>query len=189
MSQVHQDLFALSTCIHQTYIEIGAWNPIKYNNTYLLEKNGWRGFSIEIDNISKKPLWDECKERSNKIYWNDALDFDYRLALKENRLDCHIGYLSCDIDPPENTFKALQYVVDCGVTFDCITFEHDFYQSTIDYNAIATEYLLTKNYKVAVFDVYRRKKNNKNFFETWYVHSSINFEPMSFDDWRKRFVL
>ena len=37
-----------SLLIHRgTYMDIGANDPIKYNNTYLLYKNGWHGVNID----------------------------------------------------------------------------------------------------------------------------------------------
>ena len=121
-SQVHQDVFALKTAKIKTYIEIGAAGPIKYNNTYLLEKNGWQGFSLELNQNRVDQWFEEWSDRKNKIYCADAIAFDYVSALEENNLSTHIGYLSCDIDPPENTFAALRRVIEQGITFDCITF-------------------------------------------------------------------
>ena len=31
------------------YIDVGCNHPIKYNNTYLLYKKGWRGINIDAD--------------------------------------------------------------------------------------------------------------------------------------------
>lgn len=186
-AQVHQDKFALLTAKNKTYIEIGAAGPIKYNNTYLLEKNGWNGFSIELERGRVNQWSESWSDRTNKIYCADAITFDYLEAVNENNLSTHIGYLSCDIEPPENTFAALKRIIEQGITFDCITFEHDKYQSEIDYEPIVTEYLQRHNYKVAVPDVYRWRKR-PCYFETWYVNNNILFETMSFDNWRKNFL-
>ena len=137
--QLKQDIFAFQTAHNKTYIEIGAWNPVKYSNTYLLEKNNWHGFSLELD-IIKKPLWQESN-RTNRIYWKDALTFDYVKAIEENKLSKHIGYLSVDIEPPQNTFNALKRVIEQGISADCITFEHDKYRNDIDYDPIVTNFL------------------------------------------------
>ena len=183
-SQVHQDIFAFKTAKHNTYIEIGAAGPIKYNNTYYLEKHGWKGISLELNQNRVDQWFEEWSDRKNKIYCADAIVFDYATALKENNLPMHIGYLSCDIEPPENTFAALQRVIEQGITFDCITFEHDKYQSEVDYDPIATEYLKNKGYKVAVPDVYRWRKR-PCYFETWYVNDNIEYTQVSCDQWRK----
>lgn len=194
-SQLGQDKFALSIAKNQSYIEIGAWKPEHYSNTYLLETNGWQGFSLEI-NKSKKELWDRHPLRHNTIYWTDALQFDYAKAIKENNMSKRIGYLSCDIEPVENTFQALQRVLNQGIIFDCITFEHDKYQSKTDYDPIVRNFLNSYGYKVAVTDVYRTRKyringlkkkiNKKCHMETWFVKDDIPISMVNYDEWRER---
>lgn len=183
-SQAGQDRFAYELVGDQgTYVEIGAFRPASKSNTYNLEVGGgWKGFSIELD-ISHQPAWAECYERKNKVYWDNALTFDYAAAIIENNLPMHINYLSCDIEPPSNTFDALKRVINSGITFDCITFEHDAYQnhSGIDYNKLATEFLIEHGYKVAVTDVYA--KSPHKIFETWYVKDNIDFQEISYTDW------
>lgn len=184
-SQAWQDFFAYSIGGAQgTYIEIGANGPVGKNNTYNLETQfGYRGFSIELDE-SHKPNWDKHSvERKNKIYWGSALDLDYAQAIKDQALPSHITYLSCDIEPPENTFAALKRVINAGISFDCITFEHDkFRRNSGNYDELAQEFLAAHGYKVAVYDVY--SKNPARIFETWFVKNSIKFEPISFADWQ-----
>ena len=192
-SQLFQDIFALQNAKNKSYIEIGAWHPIKYNNTYILEQQGWKGFSIELDKTSKEDLWVNALERKNEIYWANALTFDYKKALEENNLSTHVGYLSCDIEPPANTFSALQKVIEQGISFDCITFEHDKYQSDIDYDPIVTDFLKKHGYKVAVKDVYRtrkirvpnqkKKEVRKCYMETWFVNNSIDFATLTYEMW------
>jgi hypothetical protein len=95
-----------------------------------------------------------------------------------------------DIEPPENTFAALKLAVESGLTFDFIAFEHDVYCQDVDYNVIATDYLLTKGYKVAVYNVCSQRKRNPGVWshiETWYVKNDIPFETMEFFDWKKKY--
>ena len=194
-SQLFQDIFAISNAKNNTYIEIGAWKPEHYSNTFLLEKNGWKGFSLELEE-SKKPLWDSHPTRKNTVYWTDALQFDYVAALKEQDIPMHLGYLSCDIEPPENTFTALKRVIEAGISFDCISFEHDRYRNEINYDPIATEFLSLYGYKVAVKDVYRNRRHRIDGIkkkittqcpmETWYVSKDIEFDETDFEGWIKR---
>lgn len=184
-SQALQDQFASRIAKNKTYIEIGAYKPVSKNNTYNLETIlGWKGFSIEYDERHKQS-WAERPERKNSIFWESALDFDYLAAVKKLKLSNRIGYLSCDIEPPKNTFAALQRVIEQGIIFDCITFEHDNYsrkENSLDYDIIAREYLKSKGYRVAVTEVYC--KDPKNQFETWFVYNDIDFQTMTFDQWR-----
>lgn len=184
-SQAGQDKFALEICGNNgTYIEIGAYQPRRRSNTYNLEVfSSWKGFSIELDKTNK-PFWDQSIERKNKVYWENALTFDYIKALNENQLSTHINYLSCDIEPPTNTFSALKRVIEQGVTFDVITFEHDRFRGTDkDYHALSTDFLREYNYKIAVYDVW--SKSPSRIFETWFVSEKINFQEIKFDDWIK----
>ena len=105
-SQAYQDLFALKTCINKSYIEVGGNRPKKWNNTFLLEENGFTGYTIE--NATKwQDKWYESN-RTNQIFWENALTFDYKKALLESNIGLNVGYLSCDIDPAANTFQALK---------------------------------------------------------------------------------
>jgi len=36
------------------YIDVGCNHPIKFNNTYLLYKRGWKGINIDFDSQSIK---------------------------------------------------------------------------------------------------------------------------------------
>jgi hypothetical protein len=183
-SQAWQDVFVYNLLgDNGTYIEVGSHKPVKLSNTYNLEVfHNWKGFGIEF-NTALKQFWDDNEERKNKVYWDNALTFDYVSALTENKLPLHISYLSCDIEPPENTFSALQRIVEQGITFDCITFEHDLYQSKTDFNAISKDFLISHGYKVGVTDVYYKTPNLH--FETWFVRNDIDFETCTFDQWMK----
>lgn len=181
-AQAAQDLFALEVCTKKTYIEIGGNHPRRINNTFNLDFNhGWKGFSVEL--IEKwSGAWSKS-DRNNPCYFKDAITFDYLAALKEQGMYTKIGYLSCDIEPPNNTFAALQRVIGQGIEFECITFEHDWYNfPETTFNEQATEFLKKHGYKVAVRDVFCKKSWLP--YETWYVREDIVFEEIDFQQWR-----
>lgn len=187
-SEVGQDIFALETAKHKSYIEIGGAYPHHINNTFLLEQNGWTGYSIELD---QKYEVEWHHKRKNKIYFEDAVTFIHPTQSR-------IGYLSCDINPPDLTFLALKNVIEQGIHFDCITFEHDEYmRQERNYPNICNKtkkYLLSVGYKIAVDNVYtirRRRINNskkkypqKCYFETWYVNNDLEFNYSDYEDWK-----
>ena len=183
-SEAGQDIFALNLIgKNGTYLEVGGFKPKLDSNTYILEtQNNWRGITIEFKK-ELQSLWSSCKERKNRIYYEDALKFDYKTALEENNLPLHLNYLSCDIDPRDKTFEALKKILKEGLSFDFISFEHDDYTSDESYHKLASEYLIPKGYKIAVNNIYPKNKKNK-IFETWFVNSKINFEPMEFSEWK-----
>lgn len=182
-SQAQQDRFALEIIGHKgTYLEVGAHLPKKRSNTYNLEcVFGWEGLSIELDYKKYHTAWKDCKERTNPIVWDDATLLDYKNLCKNYGLQNKINYLSIDIEPPENTFAALKKIINDGLSFDIITFEHDLYQSMHNYHDIACDFLIPKGYKVAVFDVYHKKESK--IFETWFVSKDINFKKVSYSNW------
>ena len=76
-----QKKYTIYTGKDGTYLEVGAFKPQLDSNTYLLEvKNNWRGLSVELKQ-SLKQEWKACNERSNPIYFSDALSFDYKKYL------------------------------------------------------------------------------------------------------------
>lgn len=183
-SQAGQDYFALSVVTNnKTYIEIGANDFRKSNNTYPLEVNhNWLGFSLELNQKKFKRAWECQTERTNKIYWENAITFDYAQAVKENKMPSHVGYLSCDIEPAENTLLALKKVITDGIEFDCITFEHDYYKNNSNYHDQAVNFLKDYGYKVAIPNVFAMNKPNR-VFETWFVKDDIEYQPVDYNTW------
>tara|TARA_B100000787_G_scaffold169296_1_gene160109 strand:+ start:1531 stop:2148 length:618 start_codon:yes stop_codon:yes gene_type:complete len=182
-SQAGQDLFAIELFGKKgSYIDIGSGHPEKGSNSYLLEVlNEWKGFSI--DNSKKnKDAWEKSTVRNNKVYWDDAVTFDYLHAVKENNLNNDIDFLSCDIDPQEKTFAALQKVINDGIRPKYIAFETDQYNSEINYSELAELFLKPYNYKIGVKNVYSKLKKNK-IFETWFIKNSLNYKTIEYSNW------
>jgi glycosyltransferase involved in cell wall biosynthesis len=125
-SQLHQDLFVLCVLGGKrggVYCEIGAHEPVFISNTYLLEQQfGWSGLGFELD---KGMVARHSKMRRNPCFHADALTVDFRACMEEANLPLVIDYLSVDIDPSENSLKALQRLPHDRYRFRVITFEHD----------------------------------------------------------------
>lgn len=187
-SQSFQDVFATKICKeNRTFVEIGAARPKLVNNSYLLDKLGWKGFSIELSSKFAKN-WDDAlrsNHRTTKFYHDNALTFDYFSAVQENNLPIRLGYLSCDIEPAKNTFDALKRILSQGLQFDCITFEHDLYQEKTDFNTQSKDFLSDYGYKVAVELV---TDHLNNHYETWFVNNDINFEKCSYEFFKKNIL-
>ena len=192
-SQAGQDLFALELFgKYGTYIDVGAGEPINLNNTYLLEvNNNWKGISIDYGDHNQrkiedlKRLWNNCKERKNKIYWANALTFDYKKKLEENNIKYDVDFLSCDIDPQENTFLALKKIIYDGIRPKYIAFETDFYREKINYSDLAYKFLKPYGYKIGVKNVFSNLKKNK-IFETWFISANVKFNTIEYFTWVKK---
>ena len=192
-SQAGQDIFAEELFGESgVYIDVGSGEPAKFSNTYMLEvKKKWKGFGVDIGSFNPakaqelKNLWTKYPERKNKIYWEDAVTFNYKKALTEHNLSLNIDYLSCDIDPQEKTFYALKKIISDDVRPNLITFETDLYREKKDYSLLAYDFLKPYGYKYAVKNVYSNLKKKK-IFETWFIKNSIKFETIEYKDWVKK---
>ena len=186
-SQSGQDQFAYNISgSNGTYLEIGAHDPIINSNTFNLEvKCNWNGISIEYDK-SFQMSWGDNKLRKNNVVWDDAFNINYSSLIKQRDLPNRLNYLSCDIEPAENTFNILKKVISSKLNFDFISFEHDKYSIGSKYEDLSIEYLKNYNYKVAVKDVYSRNKRYK-IYETWFVNNDINFEEIDYNVWKKEY--
>ena len=193
-TQAGQDLFAYEQFGYNgTYIDIGAGEPQRGNNCYMLEvQKNWRGFSVEFGDSDQekrdalKCRWKQYPERKNKIYWDDAMSFDYKKGLLENELYNDIDFLSCDIDPQESTLIALKKVLNDGVRPKYIAFETDHYREKIDYSNLAHNFLKPYGYKIGVKDVYSNLKKKK-IFETWFVSEALDLKTINYKDWVKKY--
>ena len=188
-SQSGQDQFAYNISgLNGIYLEIGAHHPIINSNTYNLEiECNWKGVSIEND-LSFKSFWDKHTKRKNEIIWDDAFNINYELLIKKKKFPNRLNYLSCDIEPAENTFKILKQIVNSNLSFDYISFEHDKYDIGDKYEKLSFDFLNEHNYKIAIKNVYSRNKKNK-VFETWFVNENMNFKEMEYDVWKKKFYI
>lgn len=186
-SQSGQDQFAYNLSgFHGLYLEIGAHDPIINSNTFNLEiKCKWKGISIEKDKSFKK-AWDVTSNRKNEIIWDDAFNIDYNKLIKDKNFPNRLDYLSCDIEPAENTFYILKKIIKSGLSFSYISFEHDKYNIGDKYEKMSIEFLNAHDYKVAIKDVFSRNKRYK-IFETWFVKNDIDFEMIDYLSWKKKF--
>jgi len=183
-SQSGQDQFAYDLIgSNGTYLEIGAYDPIINSNTYNLEtKCAWKGLSVEFD-LSHKNAWNQAHERKNKVLWDNAFNIDYLKELNELGISNKIDYLSCDIEPPENTFNILKLLIELDLKFAFISYEHDKYSYGDKYEKLSKEFLKSNGYKIAVDNVYSRNKKYK-IYETWFVNNQINFEEINYQEWK-----
>ncbi len=186
-SQSGQDQFAYNLCgLNGLYLEIGAHDPIINSNTYNLElKCKWSGISIEKDKSFKKS-WDNFSERKNEVIWEDAFNINYIKLINDKNFPLKFDYLSCDIEPAENTFNILKKIIQCGLSFNYISFEHDKYNVGNKYEQLSIDFLNSYNYKEAVTDVYSRRKKYK-IYETWFVNKDVNFTKVNYVDWKNKF--
>ena len=161
-SQTFQDMFVLSMLDGKTdgtYLEIGAADPFKGNNTALLEELGWTGRSLEIlpHEVEKFK-----SSRKNEIILCDATKFDY------SYLEGYVDYLQVDCEPPSITLEILKMLPFDKCDFGVITFEHDYYADiTKSYRQLSREFLTDKGYILVAGNI---APDNTSAYEDWWVH-------------------
>lgn len=169
-SQVMQDMFVLCMTdgqVNGTFVEIGAADPFKGNNTALLEKQfGWKGIAVEYD---EKFIENYSSNRSTRLYHDDALTLDYKKLFDRNFKDTNIiDYLQLDIEPSRKTLQCLKMMPFDDYKFRVITFEHDYYVDPVrEVREESREFLRSKGYVLVVHDVSPDGVCN---FEDWWVH-------------------
>jgi hypothetical protein len=169
-SENKQDIFvsSLLPINNGFYIDIGSYNPITNNNTYLLEQLGWNGICIEIDSSFNE----EYKQR-NCIFLNqDALNINYKNLFKEHNVPNIVDYLSLDID--EQSTKLLLNLPHQEFEFKIITLEHDFYLHKEKYQSVQRLFLQSKGYKLLFGNVYAEKGSDEwgkqRAYEDWWIN-------------------
>ncbi len=179
-SRENQDLFILYVLNKKnngTYIELGANHPITDSNTYLLEKEfNWKGISFEID-VALVNTFNII--RKNPCIIADATTVDYTQLFEFCNISNHIDYLQLDIDPHQNTFKALNLIDFSKYEFSIITYEHDLYRGGEKEREESRKILDSYGYTRIMSDV----MHDDLVFEDWY----INEKYMPNDNW-KNFV-
>jgi hypothetical protein len=155
-----------------SFVDVGCYLPIIYNNTYLLEKNGWHGISID-----KRNFTEEWKQRKTPFLIWDALSCDYQQLFNTYGLPKIIDYLSVDIDGQGHRFATLKKVFESGHEFKLITLEHEAcggYELTE--RKVQREFLTERGYLMIASNV----MCSAGPFEDWwinpkYIHSDELF--------------
>jgi hypothetical protein len=171
-SQVYQDIFVLTALKGKTdgkYLEIGANEPIKNSNTYLLEnKFNWEGISLEID---PKLVTVFNGTRKNTCYCKDATTTNYNDLLDSQDWGYEWDYLQIDCEPSKHTFEALLLIPFNIYKFAVVTYEHDYYaDDTKSYREKSRRYLKSYGYELVVNDI---ASDNDLPFEDWWVHPDL----------------
>ncbi len=169
-SQAFQDMFVLTMLNGKSggsFVEIGAFDPIKNSNTYLLETQyDWRGISIDIADI---PHFHEA--RKSELIVQNALTIDFQSLFSKKGLSSDIDYLQLDIDPPANTLECLKRIPFDLHRFAVITYETDHYCGSDRITNESREIILSHGYKLLGGHICVDTKDYP--FEDWYVHPKL----------------
>ena len=167
-SQAGQDLLALWVNDKKKngyYIEFGGQDPIKDNNTFLLESEyEWRGLTFELkEELVSYFNW----SRKNICIQGDATKFDYQDLFSQNNVPKLVDYLQVDIEPAEASLEILKKIPFDHYQFSVITFEHDRYGVGDSVRNESRDFLASKGYIMLAKDVLHDGKE----FEDWWISS------------------
>lgn len=174
-SQAKQDVFAYFMLEKDDgyFLDFGASEPILSNNTYLLERLGWKGFCFDMQKFdakyreTRKAPYISC----NLIYF-DVLGF-----LRNKNVPNVVDYMSIDLD--ESTERFLFSFPFDLYEFKVITLEHDSYRFGPGKKYKFEEFMKSKGYtpicnnvSVRESDVMIHLRNGSKLypFEDWYVN-------------------
>lgn len=161
-SQSGQDRFAYELIGENgNFLDIGANHPTEKNNTWGLEKIGWRGLLIEQDDYCV----DLCREyRISPVIKTDAAETNWTMICRPlTKFD----YISLDVDSA--TAATLKGLLGHGIKFDVLTVEHDKYRFGPLPQAIMREHLEGAGYKLICGDVC----DDGLPFEDWWVSEKV----------------
>ncbi len=163
-SQVGQDAFALMVARRQTYLDIGAGEPVRISNTKSLEDAGWSGILCDIEHEARL----RSERRAHAVY-GDFFAQDWSDILRGFAPDGRIGYLSLDLEPPSLTLAALIALPLDQVRFDCVTMEHDLYRGNPAIRSAMRGIMRDCGYELVAPDVCIVIGGKPCPFEDWWI--------------------
>jgi len=180
-SECGQDLFVLNllNIKNGKFLDLGCNLPIKINNTYLLELNGWDGVSVDVIDYSE-----EWKIRKSKFINSDCFQIDFDSFLPKFYDEKIIDYLSLDMESVGDRYKILEKLLNTDYSFKIITIEHDSYLG-IEYEfneKLPQRKILEKfGYKLVCSDV-SQMYNPNLYYEDWWVNPNF-FSEINLQSW------
>lgn len=169
------------------FVDCAAHNGVDINNTYLLEKLGWKGVCIEAN----RQVFKELLLNRNAICYNFVcLDYNGTVGFAEDGVNgkviegqdfqCFtlqtilgvqkvVDYLSLDVEGSE--LKVLQSIDFEEYTIKSITVEHNKYAYGSELKDSIFELLSSNGFVRAKEDVCVGHPNLP--FEDWYLHKSM----------------
>lgn len=163
-SQAAQDLFPqvlLKNHSHvKTYLDIGCHHPTIFNNSYALERAGWKGLSMDIQDFHKE--FDLL--RSNPFRRDDVTRIDWGHIIDSHFESRSIDYISFDVD--DATHAAFSRFPFSSVRFKTMTLEHDGYRVGTQLRDSIRSQLSSYGYTLICSDVIA---DGYGAFEDWWV--------------------
>ncbi len=169
-SQFDEDLFIKDFFLNKApgkFVDIGCFHPIRYNNTYLLYKSGWRGVNIDLNPV--------CIDMFNIIRKNDK-NICSVIGEKNENVKVYIEHLFSAANTTDKEIyekdqkknKLFKNIINSKMRkFDDIVKEKfDFLNidvEGIDYDILKTINLVFYQPKLICIEILENKEKNKIF--------------------------
>jgi hypothetical protein len=158
------------------FLDISCSHPVVGSNTYALEESlGWNGIGFDIVDVVEKLKWSEY--RKTKFVQMDATSDELSAYLRNNITDV-VDYVSIDVDAYPNNYskEALEKVINSGIRFKALTFEHEFYKFGHLVRDPARDILESQGYAMLFQNVrFWQPGLNNTIWEDWWI------DPRHFD--------
>lgn len=163
-SQAGQDKFPQVVLRESTdvkrYLDIGCHHPTTFNNSYALERAGWSGLSIDIQDFSREFR----STRANSFLCANVTIVDWESTISNHFPSRIIDYISFDVDDAtETAFSRFPFST---VRFKTMTIEHDGYRVGTRLRDSIRNTLFGLGYTLVCADVIAE---GYGAFEDWWV--------------------
>lgn len=181
-SQAGQDIFAYEVTGRRkdgTFLDIGAYNLCQSNNSYALERIGWKGLLVDVYKDAER-----IPKRTSPFVQADATKLDWIATLETAGIGPRITYGSFDID--DATPDLVDVFPFDKITLDVLTVEHDLYRLGTGPKRRIEEKLCGEGYCIICEDVKLCIEGYMDGpFETWFAHPSVAGSARRFSSYRK----
>ena len=165
-SRAYQDMFVLSVLNGKqkgVYVEIGDNDPIKDNNTILLEKIfNWKGITIENNENHSKKFFND---RQNPIFHLNPLEVDYDALFTSMVFNDTIDFLQITCNSSQTSYDVLKKIPFNKYRFAVVIFKHDSHKDD-SVRELSRNHLKNRGYELLVNDVQCSS-------EDWWVHPKL----------------
>lgn len=159
------------------FLDISAGHPVVASNSYTLEQHfGWTGFAFDIQDCEAR--WQWSGKRANSFVQSDATSAQLTEFLKKNiPEDLVVDYISVDVDADGTSLSlaVLKRILDSGIKFKAMTFEHEKYMHGDEPRNESRQLLSSLGYIPLFGDVKAwaakpERYSENEFFEDWWIH-------------------
>jgi len=166
---------------HGYFLDVACGHPILASNTYTLDKFlDWTGFCFDIGDARQMSHW-TLQDGQQHYHWDtqrrspfvqiDATSIEFVEFLRANiPSNTVVDYISLDVDGPFGNlaYVTLTKILEAGVKFKAMTFEHEFYIHGARIQQPARELLESLGY-VRLFSDVNLSKDSNAPFEDWWI--------------------